>query len=97
MIHTINFEKRALEELNDAIEWYEKQQKGLGTILRGEIIRQVTEIDKDPTKFRNPYRKFRVASTSKFPYQIVYLFFPRKKVITITAIFHHKRHPKKKF
>jgi len=88
---------QAIEEYADAYDWYESEQKGLGEKFITAIDAGVDEICNNPefcSRLRGSYRQ---ASIKKFPFVVVYEFFPRRKLIHIAAIFHTSRNPRKKF
>lgn len=79
-------------ELDDAIDWYNRQQPGLGLELELEVRRAIVRIEHDPgigARYESTdYRFYRV---KRFPYLMYYMDQPDSA--WITAIAHHKRRP----
>jgi len=88
---------QAIEEYANAYDWYESAQKGLGEHFATAIDDGVNEICCNPALFSKLRGSYRQARIKKFPFVVVYEFFPRRKMIHIAAIFHTSRSPRKKF
>jgi len=84
--------EQALDELKDAVEYYEDQQNGLGLKLKEEVDYHVTWIfynSKSPRLRSGGYRR---VNLKIFPFYIAYSI--KKDVIWIVAIAHGYRKPK---
>ncbi len=95
MTRSIAFLDRAISDIAVAIDWYERQQKGLGIRFEKSIFEIVDEIAKFPYAFPNKNKLSRETVLSKFPYVIIYRF--DKKTVYIQAVFPAKMHPNKKY
>ena len=87
----IRFDHLAVKELEDAIEYYEIQQKGLGQKFKDEIKRSLKIIKRFPeigSSEKGDVRKFLL---HKFPYKILYSI--ENKYIYVIAIAHLHREP----
>ena len=80
-----------------AHKWYELKQAGLGTRFMSCVERRLQQISEHPEYFSKKQDNYRIAKVENFPYYIVYEFFKRKQFIHIAAIYHGRRHPKRKF
>jgi plasmid stabilization system protein ParE len=81
----------AVQELKDAILYYELQQKGLGTRFKKEVRESINRIRKNPITWpqeRNEVRKYLLHN---FPYKILYSI--QDHVVIILAIAHQHRKP----
>ena len=89
--------EKAAIEYEEAFIWY----KGQSIIAADKLVIAFAEaiklICKNPQQFRNPYKDFRELSLKKFPYKIIYIIEEPAKCVIIISLFHHKRHPLKKF
>ncbi|WP_300463385.1 type II toxin-antitoxin system RelE/ParE family toxin [Desulfobacula sp.] len=83
--------QQAFDELNDAIEYYEEQQNGLGLKLKEEVdhyVRWISHNSNVPKIQSNGYRK---VNLKVFPYYIAYTI--KDDAIWILAIAHGYRKP----
>lgn len=80
-----------------AYEWYEMKKKGLGTRFMNCVDRRLQQISEHPEYFSKKQSNYRIVKVENFPYYIVYEFFKRKRVIHIVAVYHGRRHPKRRF
>ena len=88
---------QAIDEYANGYEWYENERYRLGEQFLDVIDRQIADICENPGYYSRLRGSYRQAIVEKFPYVIVYEFFPRRKFIHIAAIFHTSRNPKEKF
>lgn len=51
-LYEIELSKKALQELDEAYEWYEEQLAGLGSRLLKEVNKYLTTISKSPKLFQ---------------------------------------------
>jgi mRNA-degrading endonuclease RelE of RelBE toxin-antitoxin system len=96
-MYSIIFHPEADAELLESVEWYEKQNKGLGTRFFLSVKEVLTRIQNRPETFGYARRPFREASVIFFPYTIVYKMNKLRKTVYVSAIYHTSRNPKKKF
>lgn len=93
---TIKLLKRAELELNDACDWYEKQQKGLSLRFRNAVESSLESISLNPNLYPKKYGTYlHFAPIRKFPYLIIYRHDTQMNEIVVTSIFHTKRNPGK--
>src|SRR6266513_2135945 len=88
---------KAIAELENAYQWYERQRKGLGEIFLDTVRKCNREISEHPGTFKVTYRKFREAWLKKFPFVVVYFIDEAGRRIVIVSVFHTSRNPKEKF
>ncbi|MES2807169.1 MAG: type II toxin-antitoxin system RelE/ParE family toxin [Bacteroidota bacterium] len=89
--------QEASEEFSDAFVWYEEQQTGLGYRFKNAIDNKINLICRNPYHYKVSYKTYHEAFTEKFPFAIIYTVDEDSKSITVMAIFHTSRNPKKKF
>ena len=65
--------QQAYEELNDAVEYYEGKQDGLGVRMMAELDKHVHWIMKNPTVPRIRKGGYRRVNLKAFPYYIAYI------------------------
>lgn len=83
--------QQALDELSDAIEYYEEQQAGLGLRLKDEVDQHVNWILDNSSVPRIREGGYRRVNLKIFPYYIAYI--TRQDTLWILAIAHGHRKP----
>ena len=86
-----NFNREASNELDEAFEWYENQQLGLGNRFIAEVESSITRILYFPSIGRIIIKDIRRFIIPNFPYGIMYSV--NNEVIEIYAIAHLHRKP----
>ena len=97
MIFQLVFHPFAKEEYEDSYHWYEQEQAGLGVRFEKITDQTLLQISQAPENFGFSKVPFREATIKGFPYTIVYKLNKRKRHIFISAIYHTKRNPKRKY
>lgn len=93
-LYEIELSKKALQELDEAYEWYEEQLAGLGSRLLKEVNKYLTTISKSPKLFQIRFPdEIRAVPLKVFPYLIVYWVDETNAKVAVLSIFHAKRHP----
>lgn len=92
MPYPYRIHERAREEYIEAYLWYELEKSKLGDQFMNCVERKLHQISEHPEFYSKKHNlRFREAKIERFPYVIIYEFFPRKKIIHIAAICHQKR------
>lgn len=98
MNYSYKLHPKVQEDYDEAFEWYEDQQKGLGERFIKAVRSKITEIAANPENFGSRgTKKFREAAVEFFPYLIVFKLSKKNKLVYITSIHHMKKHPRKKY
>ena len=93
MTRRLRIAQPAVEELREAVRWYEARRAGLGAELF-DAVAETIELIKDHHEIGEPTSadgKTRRALVLRFPYQVVYRLRPDE--IVIVAVAHLKRRP----
>lgn len=88
---SVRFSADALQDLEDAVAWYESRRPGLGVELAIEVRAVAAAIVDFPNAGQKEGRRARSRTADRFPYRIVYRLEP--DVATIVAVVHTKRRP----
>jgi hypothetical protein len=91
-LYKIFFNTEASFEMQEAYDWYESQQIGLGENLFNALDYYFDIISNNPLHYQFFYKKKRAVYIKDFPYQIIYSVYDNK--ILIYSVFHTKRNPK---
>ena len=79
----------------DAYDWYEEQQQGLGELFLKELNRCFDKIEEWPLLYAIIEKDFRQIVLQTFPYVVV--FETTESDVIVYAVFHTSRSPRKKF
>jgi len=88
----IRFLAIATQELDDAVEWYDRQSAGLGHQFLDELDRVVHRIKSYPDSCQELTPGLRRALISRFPYGLIYTHEP--DAIVVVAVAHLHREPR---
>lgn len=91
-MQNLEIRKQALDDVKDAIAWYESQLDNLGFEFLYEFNQVVSVIALKPNLFQTRYTKIRLIHFHRFFYSIYYI--TEKEKIIVLAVFHQKRNYK---
>ena len=94
---TIRFHQKALMDFTESYDYYEDQSKGLGERFITEADKIIDLILKHPARARIIKGNYRIVNIPVFPFQIIYTYNKVLNRISVTAIHHAAKHPKKRF
>ncbi|MEZ4301668.1 MAG: type II toxin-antitoxin system RelE/ParE family toxin [Polyangiaceae bacterium] len=82
----------AVADIQEAADWYEEQQPGLGRGFLDEITRTFARIRENPLQFPKIGEQARRALLRRFPYAIYFRMADAQKT-TVLAVVHQQRNP----
>ena len=88
----IVFRLGARAEFDEAFDWYEQQQAGLGLDFLDCVADVLARIESMPKSYEMVFEDVRRAIVRRFPYSIFYRI--ETNQIVVLAVFHSKRDPK---
>lgn len=97
MSYSYEVRDEAVEQLVDAVIWYEEQKDGLGILFKTKFYDKLDLICNYPLHYKASYKKYHEALTDQFPFLIIYTIDEKNKKIMVFAIFHTSRNPKRKY
>lgn len=97
MTFTFILKDEASVDFSEAYVWYEEQRDGLGNEFREEVFNKLKLVCTNPLHYKKNYKNFHEALVDRFPFLIVYTIDAQQNEITVFAIFHTSRNPRKKF
>ncbi|WP_353931165.1 type II toxin-antitoxin system RelE/ParE family toxin [Okeanomitos corallinicola TIOX110] len=92
MNYVLVFRPEVREELDDAYNWYQTQQIGLGDEFLECVDNMLNRICQMPESYAVVYLDVRRTVVRRFPYAIYYRIVSSR--VIVTAIFHSRRDPK---
>ncbi len=91
MKRQLTIQPEAEAEANDAFNWYEDQQAGLGNEFYRELTRCFEFILENPLLSRVVYRSLRKRKLDRFPYLVVYQVTDDE--LSVVSVFYGSRNP----
>ncbi len=91
MTHEVLFEPGAFRELNEAADFYDLEQLGLGTAFLDAAQAALLDVADNPNAFPILLGETRKRVVSRFPYSILYWF--DGMAVHVSAVAHHRRRP----
>lgn len=83
--------RRSQAEADEAIDWYERQQVGLGVDFTNRVQAVFDRISATPEMYALVYRDVRKAHVRHLAYSVFYRI--RADQVVVLAVFHNKRNP----
>lgn len=98
MSYSLILHVAAKTDYEEAYEWYEAQQVGLGERFMVAFRKLADAIILHPERYgTRVHKKYREARLKKFPYSIIYTIYKDKQIVFVSSVHHHKRHPRSKY
>lgn len=94
MIFEVVIEPRAILDIQDAIDYYEAKQSGLGEYFHQIIDDHIETLTKNPF-FQIRYKDYHGLPTKKFPFIIFYFIDENLKTIYVISVFNTSLNPSK--
>lgn len=92
MPKTLILTEDAQQDLDDAYDWYQEQDHGLGEEFFRCVDAKLSEISRSPLQHQIVYNdRVHRALTNRFPFSIY--FINEEEIITVFAILHQRRSP----
>jgi len=80
-------------DIEQAVNWYNEQKKGLGNKFLLNVKKILTELKNSALSFPIRYDNIRCMPLRKFPFMIHYSIDLERKVVKVVALFHTSRDP----
>lgn len=91
MTFQLYLQTAAINDLQDAVDWYEAQKLGFGQEFLSAVGEILGFIEENPLIFVQVYRQKRRAALRRFPYNVIYVV--EGDIIRVSAIMHGKKDP----
>lgn len=92
MAFKIKIEPEARLDIQEAITWYNKQQKGLGKKFHTAVTSHIDSLAKNP-HFEIRYDNVHCLPLKKYPFMIHFTINEPKNLVTVRAVFHTSLNP----
>ena len=94
LAYRVVIEENGLSDIQNAIDYYDLQQTGLGNRFFNVLQKHIELISKNPF-FKEIYKDYRGLPVKTFPYVIIYFILEEAKTVYISAVFHTSQNPEK--
>ncbi len=96
MNYEIIIDEFAIQEAQDAYDYYENKQEGLGEKFKVELSNSIDSISENPKYNRRIKNNIRQCLLNKFPFVVIFEIMEEKDIVIVYSIFHTSRNPKHK-
>ena len=93
MVERVIYTPEAADDISDSYDWYERREPGLGEQFLLSVQACVSRVQRHPFAYSPIFDEFRRAILKRFPFEI--FFEATSDEITIYAVFHFSRDPKR--
>jgi plasmid stabilization system protein ParE len=97
MINSVVYLPKAEKEFDESIDFYESISVGLGVRFENQVKKKIKFISENPKRYRYKKESFRETMVDDFPFLVIYKYYEKRKIVTISSIFHTSRNPKNKY
>jgi plasmid stabilization system protein ParE len=87
----LDFHPAVRDEIDDAYNWYEQRQPGLGRDFLNEVERVLAEMTANPARYGFAHVDIREGLLTRFPYAVYYRVLADR--IRVLAVYHTSRDP----
>lgn len=94
MVFTLVIDTRAIRDIQEAIDYYDGRQVGLGKRFEVALNKYLITLEKNPF-FRIRYDNVHCLPMKKFPYMVHFTVDENQQLVTVRAVFHTAQSPKK--
>jgi plasmid stabilization system protein ParE len=88
---TVSFHESTEDEINEAVDFYEMECLGLGSLFIDELEKALERISQIPQSSQILRGNIRKKVLHKFPYSVIYSI--RSSKIRVLAVAHQKKRP----
>jgi hypothetical protein len=81
MKYRLNYQEQVFDEIDKAYQYYENEQKGLGSKLLDAIEQAERDIKANPLGYQIKHHPYRTRATWPFPYVLVYEVIEKEIII----------------
>ena len=89
----LKYTDRSLEDIDNAVTWYEYQRKGLGFEFLDCIEVAIERILRFPELYEKQYKNFRRCVIGRFPFSVYYTI--EDNILIIHSVFDNRQYPDK--
>jgi plasmid stabilization system protein ParE len=91
MVSNYHILPAAREEFDEALQYHESREEGLGALLFTRFMDLIDRIAENPRMYARFRKNYRAAKVRRHRYVVVYTYRPKLNLVLIHAIFHTSR------
>lgn len=95
MSYQVKVDPSATAEIDNAMDWYEKQKSGLGVDFLLKFYNAVAFLKENPTSYPEVYQSFRRLLLKKYPYAVYYAVAEAENEVIVLAVWHTSQDPER--
>lgn len=92
--YKIQIAEDALQDIQNATDWYNEQLSGLGSRFQKQTKLQINSLRKDATLYSNRYANVHCMIIKKFPFMVHFTINRELFLVEIFAVLHTSKNPK---
>lgn len=93
MVYEVVVPRGAEQDIDEAVLWYEEQQKGLGIRFYSIAMEKLEKLKTTPQYFSYIHLEYRRIPVNPFPFNIIYKIMG--SVVLVLAVLHHSKNSDK--
>ncbi len=97
MIYYLEFDPKAIEEIEHSFGWYLEKSIPTAEGFRAELEEVTDVVCRDPYVWPSYEFGIREVLMNRYPFTVVYSIFEETQTVVVISVFHQSRHPKKKY
>jgi mRNA-degrading endonuclease RelE of RelBE toxin-antitoxin system len=90
----IKIDVEALNDIQEATDWYNRQLQGLGGRFQKQVKQQINSLRESPFQCPVRYAGVRCMVIRKFPFLVHYTVDEPLRTVSVHAVYHTSRNPK---
>lgn len=92
--YKVYIDPEALQDIQDATDWYNEQLKGLGSLFQKQVKAHINSLKKSPGAYAVRYEDVRCMLVRRFPFLVHYTVNESKRAVEVLAVLHTSRNPR---
>ena len=89
-----SIDQEALQDIQDATDWYNEQLPGLGGHFQKQVKAQIGSLKKNAALYSVRYSDVRCMLITRFPFLVHFTVSEKNKFVEIFAVLHTSRNPR---
>ncbi len=92
--YKISIDQEALQDIQDATDWYNEQLSRLGGHFQKQVKGQIGSLKKNASLYAVRYDDVRCMLVPRFPFLVHFTISEKEKLVEIFAVLHTSRNPR---
>lgn len=92
--YKISIDPEALQDIQDATDWYNERLAGLGGHFQKQVKTQISTLKKNAGAYSLRYEDVQCMLIRRFPFLVHYTISEKQKTVEVFAVLHTSRNPR---